>query len=66
MTEEAPANPALRKLVGRVRETQVFLRMAAFELRRMAERAPEVSIELRHVAQQLEAEEADLARRHTD
>jgi hypothetical protein len=45
----------------RVKDTQFFLRMAAIELGRIAQRAPDISQELRHVAQQLEAEAADLA-----
>jgi type II secretory pathway component PulF len=48
------------ELVRRVQNTQVFLRMAAIELRRIAERSPEIAIELRHAAQQLEAEAEDL------
>ena len=67
------------ELIPRVRDTQVFLRMAAIELRRIAEQAPGIAVELQHVAQQLEAEaeaeaeaeeaeaEAeDLARRDTE
>ena len=37
-----------------------FLRLAAIELRRLAERAPDISAELHHVADQLEADAADL------
>ncbi len=58
------------ELIPRVRDTQVFLRMAAIELRRIAEQAPDIAVELRHVAQQLEAEAQaqaqDLARRDTE
>lgn len=43
-----------------------FMRMAAIELRRIAERAPEVADELRHIANQLEADAADLAQRFGD
>jgi hypothetical protein len=50
------------ELVRRVRHAKAFLIMAAIELRRIAERAPEVEVELRHVARQLEAEAEDLAR----
>jgi hypothetical protein len=50
-------------LVSRVQDTQVFLRMAASELRRIAEEAPDGAIELRNVVQKLEAEADDLARR---
>jgi hypothetical protein len=39
-----------------------FLRLAAIELRRLAERAPDISAELHHVADQLEADVADLER----
>jgi len=40
--------------------------MAALELRRIAEQAPDISLELKHVVQQLEAEAADLARRDAE
>ena len=56
----------MTELIPRVRETQVFLRMAAIELRRIAEQAPDIAVELRHVAQQLEAEAEDLAGDDTD
>jgi len=49
-------------LIPRVQNTQVFLRMAAIELRRIAERAPDMALDLRQVAQQMEAEAEDLAR----
>jgi hypothetical protein len=39
-----------------------FLQLAAIELRRLAERAPDISAELHHVADQLEADAGDLAR----
>ena len=45
------------ELVRRMQDTQVFLRMAAIELRRIAERTPDIAVELRHVAQKLEAED---------
>jgi hypothetical protein len=54
------------ELIPRVRDTQVFLRMTAIELRRIAAQAPDIAVELRHVAQQLEAEAEDLARRDTE
>ena len=38
--------------------TIMFLRMAAVEMRRLAERAPEIGAELNHMARQL-ATEAD-------
>lgn len=40
-----------------------FLRMAAIQLRRIAERAPEVDDELRHMANQFEVDADDLAKR---
>jgi len=53
------------ELLQRVQDTRVFLRMAAIELRRMAEEAPDTAAELRHLAQKLEAEAEDLPRRDT-
>jgi hypothetical protein len=50
----------LIELPHRTQETQVFLKIAAIELRRIAERAPEIATELQHVAQQLQAEAEDL------
>jgi hypothetical protein len=41
--------------------TVTFLRMAAIELRRLAEAAPEISGQLLHVAKQLETEADELA-----
>jgi hypothetical protein len=41
--------------------TIFFLRMAAIELRRLAERFPELADELLPIAQQLDAEADDLA-----
>jgi hypothetical protein len=41
--------------------TIFFLRMAAIELRRLAERFPELADELLPIAQQLDAEAHDLA-----
>jgi hypothetical protein len=40
-----------------------FLRMSAIELRRIAERAPEVGDELRHMADQFDTDAEDLATR---
>ena len=37
-----------------------FLRMAAIELRRIAERAPDIAAELHHIADQLDADAKDL------
>lgn len=53
-------SPMLFDLEARVQDTHVFLRMAAIELRRMAERAPEIDVELHNVAQKLDAEAKDL------
>jgi hypothetical protein len=47
-------------LLRAVDNTIRFLRLAAIELRRLAERAPDISPELHHVADQLEADAADL------
>ncbi len=43
-----------------------FLRMAAIEIRRIAERAPDVAVELHHTARQLEAEADSLSERNTE
>jgi hypothetical protein len=53
-------------LVQRVQNTNIFLRMTAIELRRIAEKAPDIAIELQHVAEKLEAEARDLAHRDND
>ena len=66
MTEAWPTSPVVIELLRRVQDTQVFLRMAAAELRRIAEQTPDIGAELRGVAQKLEAEAADLARRDTE
>ena len=42
--------------------TVKFLRMAAVELRRIAERAPDIADELQHLANQLDADADDLER----
>jgi hypothetical protein len=47
-------------LLRAVDNTVRFLRLAAIELRRLAERAPDISAELHHIADQLEADAADL------
>jgi len=60
--ETGPTSPTVIELLRRVRETPIFLRMAAVQLRRIAEQAPEIAVELRHIAQELEAEAADPAR----
>jgi hypothetical protein len=49
------------ELARRAQHTATFLRMAAIEIRRMAEHAPYIEVALRHVARQLETEANDLA-----
>ena len=61
---ELPPNPMVINLLRRVRDTEVFLRMAAVELRRIAEQTPDIAAELRHVAQKLGAEAEELAGRN--
>jgi len=65
MIEERGENPNATKLLRRVQDTEMFLRLAAIELRRISGRTPDISQELRHVVQQLEAEAAALARLDT-
>ena len=62
MTEEWRTSPKVIELVQRVQNTQVFLRMAAIELRRIAEQVPDTAAELRQVVQKIEAEAEYLAR----
>ena len=62
MIEEWRTSPKVIELVQRVQNTQVFLRMAAIELRRIAEQVPDMAVELRQVVQKIEAEADDLAR----
>ena len=47
-------------LLRAVDNTIKFLRMAAIELRRIADRAPDVAGELLHVAKQLDADALEL------
>lgn len=47
--------------MDRTDQTVTFLRMAAIELRRIADRAPELREQLLHMAHQLETEANDLA-----
>ena len=61
MTEAWRRSPMVIELVRRAKDAQSFLRMAAIELRRIAEQAPDIAVELRDVAQKLEAEAEDLA-----
>jgi hypothetical protein len=56
-------NPVVIELVRRKQDPQVFLRMAAIELRRLAEKDPDTAAELRRVAQELEVEAEDLTPR---
>jgi hypothetical protein len=49
----------LRRSVGR---TIAFMRMAAIELRRIAERDPDLAGELRRIADQLDADADELER----
>ena len=61
MSEEWRTNPKVIELVQRVQNTQVFLKMAAIELRRIAEQVPDMAPELRQIVQKIEAEAEDLA-----
>jgi hypothetical protein len=54
--------PKMADLSRAVRLTIPFLRMAAIEVRRIADGAPEVAERLRIVADQLDAEADDLSR----
>jgi hypothetical protein len=40
--------------------TSTFLRMAAIQLRELADSSPEIARELHHIADQLEAEASDM------
>ena len=53
-------------LACRMRHTLAFLRMASIELRRIAQGAPDIAVELRHMARQLEDEANELAREDTE
>jgi uncharacterized protein (UPF0210 family) len=66
LIEAGRTNPGVMELIQRMQDSQVFLRMVTVELSRLAELAPDIAVELRHVAQQLEAEADDLARRNTE
>ena len=48
-------------LIRAVDNTIRFLRMAAIELRRIADRAPDIADELRFIANQLDGDADDLA-----
>jgi hypothetical protein len=62
MIEAGRTNPMVIELIRRVQDEQVFLRMAAIELRRIAEQGPDIAVELRDMAQKLEAEAESLGR----
>jgi uncharacterized protein (UPF0210 family) len=66
LIEAGGTNPGVMELIQRMQDSQVFLRMVTVELSRLAELAPDIAVELRHMAQQLEAEANDLARRNTE
>jgi len=50
------SDPNIIGLIRRVQDTDTFLRMAVIELRRIAQRSPEIGAELERIARQLEAE----------
>jgi hypothetical protein len=54
------------ELVRRAQDAQVFSRMAAIELRRLAEEDPDIAAELRRVAQELEVDAKDLTPRDAE
>jgi hypothetical protein len=56
--ERAMDNVLLRAVDNTIR----FLRMAAIELRRIAEAAPDIADQLRHIADQLDTDADDLER----
>ncbi len=60
MTDVAPSNSEVDEPVRKLRDTQIFLKMAAIELRRLSEHAPDIAIGLRNVAQKLDIEAEDL------
>jgi hypothetical protein len=53
--------PVVIEVPWRAQDEPTFLRMAAIELRRIAEQDPSLAIELRHLAQKIDAEAEDLA-----
>ena len=54
-----PNDNGLRRSIGR---TNAFMRMVAIELRRIAERDPDLASELRRIADQLDADADELER----
>jgi hypothetical protein len=61
VTEARRTNPMVIQGIRRVQDEEVFLRMAAIELRGIAEQDPDIAVELRDMAQKLEAEAESLA-----
>ena len=61
MIEAERTSPMVIELIRRVQDEQAFLRMSAIELRRIAEQDPDIAVELRDMAQKLEADAEDLA-----
>ena len=62
MIEAGRTSPKVIQLIRWVHDEQVFLRMAATELRRIAEQDADIAAELREMAQRVEAEADSLAR----
>ena len=50
-------------IIRAIDNTVGFMRMTAVELRRIAERSPEVAEELRRIAEKLDADADELSRR---
>jgi hypothetical protein len=66
VSETAQESPVENALIRRAKDTYLFLRMAAIELRRIADADPDVAVELDHMVKQLEAAAADLRGVDTD
>jgi hypothetical protein len=58
--EARRTSPVVIEVPRRAQDEPAFLRMAAIELRRIAEQDPSLAIELRHLAQKIDAEAEDL------
>jgi hypothetical protein len=56
VAEECKESPMVSKRTRQAQDTQMFLKMAASELRRIAGKAPEIAAELHDLALQMEAE----------
>ena len=54
------------ELAQKVQHAAAFLRMAAIEIRRIADDTPDVAVMLRHIARQIEAEANDLTGEDTE